>query len=108
MGVSQPRISDLVRGRIHQFTIDSLINMLTNAGVPVGGSGERAGGLIREMLARVRDAAVVAGRCRSSLRVCGVVGHRTPVVMWTYPFGSTGESGSRGRVSAHPCRRPGG
>ena len=35
MGVSQPRISDLVRGRINQFTIDSLINMLTNAGVPV-------------------------------------------------------------------------
>ena len=35
MGVSQPRISDLMRGRINQFTIDSLINMLTNAGVPV-------------------------------------------------------------------------
>jgi predicted XRE-type DNA-binding protein len=35
MGVSQPRISDLVRGRIDQFTIDSLINMLTNAGIPV-------------------------------------------------------------------------
>ena len=35
MGVSQPRISDLVRGRINQFTVDSLINMLTNAGVPV-------------------------------------------------------------------------
>ena len=35
MGVSQPRISDLVRGRINQFTIDSLINMLTNAGVAV-------------------------------------------------------------------------
>jgi predicted XRE-type DNA-binding protein len=35
MDVSQPRISDLVRGRINQFTIDSLINMLTNAGVPV-------------------------------------------------------------------------
>ncbi len=35
MGVSQPRISDLVRGRVEQFTIDSLINMLTSAGVPV-------------------------------------------------------------------------
>jgi predicted XRE-type DNA-binding protein len=35
MGVTQPRISDLVRGRISQFTIDSLINMLTNAGVAV-------------------------------------------------------------------------
>lgn len=35
MKASQPRISDLARGRIDQFTIDSLINMLTNAGVPV-------------------------------------------------------------------------
>lgn len=35
MGTSQPRISDVVRGRISQFTIDSLVNMLTTAGVPV-------------------------------------------------------------------------
>lgn len=35
MGTSQPRISDLVRGHIEQFTIDSLVNMLANAGVPV-------------------------------------------------------------------------
>lgn len=34
-GVSQPRISDLVRGKIDHFTIDSLLNMLTNAGVRV-------------------------------------------------------------------------
>jgi predicted XRE-type DNA-binding protein len=31
----EERISDLMRGRIDQFTIDSLINMLTTAGVPV-------------------------------------------------------------------------
>ena len=31
-GVSQPRISDLVRGKIAQFTIDMLVNMLARAG----------------------------------------------------------------------------
>ena len=35
MGTSQPRISDLVRGKIGQFTIDSLVNMLATAGVKV-------------------------------------------------------------------------
>ncbi|HEX2081452.1 MAG TPA: helix-turn-helix transcriptional regulator [Longimicrobium sp.] len=34
-GVSQPRISDLKRGRIDSFTIDSLVNMLAHAGVSV-------------------------------------------------------------------------
>jgi predicted XRE-type DNA-binding protein len=34
-GVAQPRISDLVRGKIEVFTIDSLINMLAHAGVRV-------------------------------------------------------------------------
>jgi predicted XRE-type DNA-binding protein len=34
-GVSQPRISDLVRGKIDQFTIDSLVNMLGHAGYHV-------------------------------------------------------------------------
>ncbi len=31
-GVTQPRISDLVRGKIDEFTIDSLVNMLAHAG----------------------------------------------------------------------------
>lgn len=31
-GVSQPRISDLVRGKIELFSIDSLVNMLATAG----------------------------------------------------------------------------
>jgi predicted XRE-type DNA-binding protein len=35
MGVSQPRISDLVRGKIGLFTIDTLVNMLTAAGLKV-------------------------------------------------------------------------
>jgi predicted XRE-type DNA-binding protein len=35
LGVSQPRISDLVRGRIDRFSADTLIEMLGRAGVPV-------------------------------------------------------------------------
>ncbi len=34
-GVTQPRISDLVRGRIELFSIDGLINMLAHGGVRV-------------------------------------------------------------------------
>ena len=33
MGVSQPRISDLVRGKIGLFTIDTLVNMVTAVGL---------------------------------------------------------------------------
>jgi predicted XRE-type DNA-binding protein len=32
-GVTQPRISDLTRGKIDLFSIDSLVNMLTAAGL---------------------------------------------------------------------------
>jgi len=35
MGVSQPRISHLVRGKIGLFTIDTLVNMVTAAGLKV-------------------------------------------------------------------------
>jgi len=34
-GVTQPRISDIKRGKIDVFTIDSLVNMLTHAGIRV-------------------------------------------------------------------------
>lgn len=34
-GVSQPRISDLVRGKIDVFSIDSLVAMLSKAGLQV-------------------------------------------------------------------------
>jgi len=34
-GVAQPRVSDLVRGKIHLFSIDTLIDMLAHAGVRV-------------------------------------------------------------------------
>jgi predicted XRE-type DNA-binding protein len=33
--VSQPRISDLVRGKIGQFSIDTLVDMLARAGLRV-------------------------------------------------------------------------
>jgi len=32
-GVTQPRVSDLVRGKIHLFSIDTLVGMLGRAGV---------------------------------------------------------------------------
>jgi predicted XRE-type DNA-binding protein len=35
LGVSQPRVSDLVRGRIDLFSIDSLVEMLVRLGVSV-------------------------------------------------------------------------
>src|ERR1017187_5802510 len=35
MGVSQPRISDLVHGKIGLFTIDTLVNMVTDSGLKV-------------------------------------------------------------------------
>ena len=31
--VSQPRISDLTRGKISRFSLDTLVNMLTDAGL---------------------------------------------------------------------------
>ena len=35
LGVSQPRVSDLVCGRIERFSVDTLVAMLGNAGVRV-------------------------------------------------------------------------
>ena len=32
---SQPRVSDVMRGKIDEFTIDSLVNMLSRAGVRI-------------------------------------------------------------------------
>ncbi|MBN9662654.1 MAG: XRE family transcriptional regulator [Acidobacteria bacterium] len=33
--VSQPRISDLIRGKISRFSLDTLVNMLGDAGLEV-------------------------------------------------------------------------
>ncbi len=35
LGVTQPRISDLIRGKIGLFSVDTLIGMLTHAGLVV-------------------------------------------------------------------------
>lgn len=35
LGVAQPRVSDLLRGKIGLFTIDALVNMLAHAGAHV-------------------------------------------------------------------------
>jgi predicted XRE-type DNA-binding protein len=35
LGVTQPRVSDLMRGKIDLFGIDSLVNMLSAAGLKV-------------------------------------------------------------------------
>lgn len=36
MGVTQPRISDLMRGKIDVFSIDTLVNMLAAAEIQLG------------------------------------------------------------------------
>lgn len=35
LGVTQPRLSDLMRGRIDRFSLDALVNMLGAAGVEI-------------------------------------------------------------------------
>lgn len=41
-GVTQPRVSDLIRGKIDLFTIDTLVNMLSTAGLHVELSIDKA------------------------------------------------------------------
>src|SRR5438093_9909498 len=46
LGVTQPRISDLVRGKIDRLSVDSLIEMLGRTGARiavVGGAAEESG-----------------------------------------------------------------
>lgn len=42
LGVTQPRVSDLKRGKIGLFTIDALVNMLAHAGIRMRVSLSRA------------------------------------------------------------------
>ena len=35
LGLTQPRMNDLVRGRINKFSLDALINLATRAGLAV-------------------------------------------------------------------------
>ena len=44
LGVTQPRVSDLVRGKIDLFSIDTLVDMLTRAGVRVRVNARRSRG----------------------------------------------------------------
>jgi predicted XRE-type DNA-binding protein len=41
LGVSQPRVSDLVRGKIELFSVDTLIAMLGTAGIQVRVTAKR-------------------------------------------------------------------
>lgn len=41
-GVTQPRVSDLVRGKIALFSLDTLVNMLSAAGIHIKFSVEQA------------------------------------------------------------------
>ena len=42
LGLTQPRISDLVRGKIDLFSLDSLVNMVAAAGLHIEMSVEDA------------------------------------------------------------------
>jgi predicted XRE-type DNA-binding protein len=42
MGVTRPRISDVMRGKIDKFTIDALVDMLSKAGLQVAVPVEHA------------------------------------------------------------------
>lgn len=41
LGVTQPRVSDIVRGRMERFSVDTLIEMLTRLGVEVAFTAKR-------------------------------------------------------------------
>ncbi|MDD4275086.1 MAG: XRE family transcriptional regulator [Desulfobacter postgatei] len=43
MGVTRPRISDVMRGKIDKFTIDALVDMLSKAGLQVAVTVKHAG-----------------------------------------------------------------
>ncbi len=42
LGVTQPRLNDLLKGKIEKFSLDALVNMLGHAGVRVEMSVKRA------------------------------------------------------------------
>jgi predicted XRE-type DNA-binding protein len=59
-GVSQPRISDLVRGKLHLFSAESLVGMLDRAGIQVGLTLYSGVGLPADLAVDVEMAAAVA------------------------------------------------
>lgn len=42
LGVTQPRLNDLLKGKIEKFSLDALVNMLGHAGMKVGLSVKKA------------------------------------------------------------------
>ena len=42
LGVTQPRLNDLLKGKIEKFSIDALVNMLGHAGMRVGVTVKKA------------------------------------------------------------------
>ncbi len=42
LGITQPRLSDLLRGKIDKFSLDALVNMLGSAGMRVSVTVKRA------------------------------------------------------------------
>jgi predicted XRE-type DNA-binding protein len=42
LGVTQPRLNDLLKGKIEKFSLDALVNMLGRAGMRVGLSVKKA------------------------------------------------------------------
>jgi len=42
LGLTQPRLNDLLRGRINKFSLDALINVATAAGLAVRVEGVKA------------------------------------------------------------------
>ena len=35
LGITQPRLNDLLKGKIHKFSLDMLVNIATKAGLSV-------------------------------------------------------------------------
>ena len=69
LGVTQPRVSDLVRGKIELFSIDTLVDMLTRAGVRVRVNVRRPHGRARGAKAASRPGgSAAAAKLRSMAR----------------------------------------
>jgi predicted XRE-type DNA-binding protein len=70
LGVTQPRVSDLVRGKIDLFSLDTLFDMATSAGMRVGLN-------IRPVSSvRVRSTATAKKTSSSIMAACPTVGYQ--------------------------------
>jgi predicted XRE-type DNA-binding protein len=70
LGVTQPRVSDLVRGKIYLFSLDTLFDMATSAGMRVGLN-------IRPVSSvRVRSTATAKKSSNSIMAACPTIGYQ--------------------------------